>query len=68
MVAVGERKALVAPKKPVVFVRCNPDGRVVDGVKERVRREARDAQLLRVLGDDEPAYAEQICACVVFTV
>jgi hypothetical protein len=56
--AVGERKALVAPQKPVVFVRCNPDGRVVDGVKERVRREERDAQLLRVLAEIESGILE----------
>jgi hypothetical protein len=95
--AVGERKALVAPQKPVVFVRCNPDGRVVDGVKERVQREERDAQLLRVLAEIDsgelelpnplnivyvgydmldgepvvcydPAYAEQMRACVVLSV
>ncbi|KAG5184445.1 hypothetical protein JKP88DRAFT_255467 [Tribonema minus] len=48
---LGETAALAAPLRPVVFVRYNPDAREVDGVKERVRRMDKEAQLMKALRD-----------------
>ncbi|KAG5177241.1 hypothetical protein JKP88DRAFT_350765 [Tribonema minus] len=49
----GEATAMATPLRPVVFVRYNPDCRMVDGVGEKRSRASKEADMMSVLSDIE---------------